>query len=99
MEAQPRHHTRRSDRPTRGRAVSIIADAKRAPLMPWQHRAADVALEVDPATGHYWYSIVVVTVPRQAGKTKLESDVADHRCLTTPRGRVWVTMQNGKTVD
>ena len=67
--------------------------------MPWQQRATDVALEIDPLTGRYRYGIVVVTVPRQAGKTKLESDVADHRCLSMPDARVWITMQNGKTVD
>jgi hypothetical protein len=77
----------------------VIAKAKRAPHMPWQRRAVDCALEVDPLTGHYWYSIVVVSVPRQSGKTKLEGDVADHRCLSRPRARVWITMQNGKTVD
>lgn len=96
---RPRHHTPRSDRPTRGPALAAVAQAKRAPLMPWQRRAADVALEVDPTTGLYHYSIVVVSVPRQSGKTKLEGDAADHRCLTLPRARVWITMQNGKTVD
>ena len=96
---EPRHHTPRSDRPTKGGGLAVIADAKRAPLMPWQRRAADVALEVDPDTGLYYYSTVVVSVPRQAGKTKLESDLADHRCLTLPRARVWLTMQNGKTAD
>lgn len=100
MEAPPRHHTPRNpDRPTRGAAVATIARAKRRPLLPWQARAADVALEVDPATGLYAFGIVVVSVQRQAGKTKLESDLADHRCLTVPRARVWITMQNGKTVD
>ncbi|MDE9365472.1 hypothetical protein PZ938_07630 [Luteipulveratus sp. YIM 133132] len=103
--ADPRHHTARSDYPTRGRALAAIAAAKGRPLMPWQQLAGDVALEYDPEPdelgrrGLYRYGIVVVTVPRQAGKTKLESDVADHRCLTVPRGRVWITMQNGKTVD
>lgn len=96
----PRHHTpRRHDRPTRGGAVAAIARAKQRPLLPWQSDAVDVALEVDPETGTYAYGIVVVSVQRQAGKTKLESDVADHRCLTVPRARVWITMQNGKTVD
>lgn len=109
MEATPRHHTPRNpDRPTRGPAVDKIARAKGARLMPWQARAVDVALELDepsvpptggPARRPYHYGIVVVTVPRQAGKTFLESNVADHRCLTVPRGRVWVTMQNGKTAD
>lgn len=96
---EPRHHTLRSDRPTKGGGLAVIAEAKRAPLMPWQQRAADVALEVDPETGLYYYSTVVVSVPRQAGKTKLESDLADHRCITLPRARVWLTMQNGKTAD
>lgn len=67
--------------------------------MPWQQRAADVACEFDPVTMHYAYGIIVVSVPRQAGKTFWESNIADHRCITTPRARVWVTMQNGKTVD
>lgn len=96
MPATPRHHTPRSDRPTRGPAVAKIAAAKGRPLMPWQRDAVDVALEVDPSTGLYWYSTVLITVPRQSGKTKLEGDVADHRCLTTPRGRVWYTAQTGK---
>jgi hypothetical protein len=39
--------------------------------MPWQQEFVDVALEVDPATGHLWYREVVVTVPRQSGKTTL----------------------------
>ena len=72
MPATPRHHTPRSDRPTRGPAVAKIAAAKGRPFMPWQRDAVDVALEVDPSTGLYWYSVVVVTVPRQAGKTKVE---------------------------
>lgn len=97
--APPRHHTARSDYPTAGPEVGVVARRKGAPLMPWQRDAADVALELDPFTGLHRYGIVVVSVPRQSGKTKLEGDVADHRCLTGRRARVWVTMQNGKTVD
>ena len=85
--------------PTRGDGVDVIARAKRAPQMHWQRRANDVALEYDPGTGLYLYDIVVESVPRQSGKTKSEGDVADHRCLSRPRARVWITMQNGKTVD
>lgn len=100
MTAAPRHHTPRDpSRPTRGHAVATVARAKGRPLMGWQQRAADVTHEVDPATGLYVYGLVIVSVPRQSGKTKLESDVADTRCLTKPRARVWITMQNGKTVD
>lgn len=97
--ATPRHHTPRSDLPTRGPGVAAIASAKRQPQMPWQRKGCDVALEYYPDSGLYRYGIVVVSVPRQSGKTKTEGDVADHRCLTLPRARVWITMQNGKTVD
>jgi phage terminase large subunit-like protein len=37
--------------------------------MPWQELVADVSHELDPATGELWYRLVVVTVPRQSGKT------------------------------
>lgn len=64
--------------------------------MPWQRDMWDVALEVDPETGLYWYDTVVVTVQRQAGKTDAFGNVADHRCMTIPRARAWLTMQQGK---
>jgi len=105
--ATPRNHTPRSSRPSRGPAVRKIAAVKGrrcpcgrcGPHMPWQRRAADVALEVDPVTKVNAFGIVVVSVPRQSGKTTLESDVADHRCLSMRRARVWLAMQNGKTAD
>jgi hypothetical protein len=65
-------------------------------MMPWQRRASDVATEIDPATGLPWYGLVVVTVQRRAGKTTLESDIADHRCLTQRDARCWYTAQTGK---
>ena len=100
MTCPPRHHTPRNpDRPTNGPGVALIGAAKGRTYMPWQHDALDVALELDPETGHYHYGIVVISVPRQSGKTTIEGDAADHRCLTTPRARVWITMQNGKTAD
>jgi hypothetical protein len=63
--------------------------------MPWQAYVADVALEVDEA-GRFVYQLVVVTVPRQSGKTTLFGTVMDHRALIVPRGRVWFTQQSGK---
>lgn len=39
--------------------------------MPWQQQVADVALEIDPATGCLAYREVRLTVPRQSGKTSL----------------------------
>ena len=51
------------------------------PLMPWQRHVVDVALEIDLATGLLAYRTVVVTVPRQAGKTTLLLSVMTHRAL------------------
>jgi hypothetical protein len=41
------------------------------PLMPWQRLVADVGGELDPDTGLPAYREVIVTVPRQSGKTTL----------------------------
>jgi len=49
--------------------------------MPWQRHVADVALEVDPATGRLAYREVVLTVPRQSGKTTLILAAAVQRAL------------------
>lgn len=60
---------------------------------PWQGDTADVALEIDPATGLLVYRVVIITVPRQSGKTKLELGVATHRCVTWPSQVVTYTAQ------
>lgn len=97
MEVEPRYHTPRNpDRPTLGHGPAAIARAKGREPMPWQRRAYDVLLEVDPATGLPWYDLGIISTPRQSGKTTIEGDLADHRCLIKRRGRVWFTMQRGK---
>ena len=63
--------------------------------MPWQQYTADVGLEVDE-DGRFFYKLVVVTVPRQSGKTTLDGGVMSHRALIIPRGRIWFTMQSAK---
>lgn len=68
----PRWATRRRpERPTRGPGVAKIARALGRPLIPWQRALADVAGEIDPATGRLAYQRVVVIVPRRAGKSLL----------------------------
>lgn len=49
--------------------------------MPWQRHVADVALEVNPETGRLQYRNVVITVPRQSGKTTLLLSLMVHRAL------------------
>src|SRR5215471_15214010 len=71
---------RTPERLTFGGAVAKLAAAMGRPLMPWQSYVADVALEVDDA-GRFCYQLVLVTVPRQSGKTTLFEAVLDHRAL------------------
>ena len=58
-------------RPTDGEIVSRTAGMLGKPLLPWQRYVADVAGEIDPATGTYYYDRVVLSTPRQCGKSTL----------------------------
>lgn len=77
----PRH----PDRETLGHEVAEVARRLGKPLMPWQRHVADVALELDPETGELYYEEVVVTVPRQCGKTYLILVLLVWRCITMAR--------------
>jgi hypothetical protein len=82
LPCPPRFGTpRRLDRPTRGVDLAKFAAALGTRLMPWQQHVADVALEVDPATGRLAYRRVILTVPRQSGKTTLMLAMFLHRML------------------
>ena len=81
----PRFGTSRSSRPTYGAEVGEIARRLGTPLMPWQQSAADIALEYDPVTGDLWFEEVVITVPRQSGKTTLLLALMVWRCTTMAR--------------
>jgi hypothetical protein len=90
----PRYATPRDPtRPTLGPSVAKVARALGRQLMPWQAQVADTALELDTDTGEWAYGVVVVTVPRQAGKTTLTLPVTVHRGLTVPDARTWYTAQ------
>lgn len=65
--------------------------------MPWQRHVADVAFEIDPNTGLLVYREIVLTVPRQSGKTTLTLSIMTHRCVAMgPNQRVFYTAQSGK---
>lgn len=103
IEAAPRFATPRNlNRQTLGRRVGQVMslidpprrlDGVRGP-MPWQQEVLDVACEIDPATGLFYYREVVVVVLRQAGKTSLSRGKVSHRCITTPRAPVLYTAQD-----
>lgn len=62
---------RRLERPTWGPLVGQISARLGKPFMPWQQYVMDVALEIDPLTGFLCYQDVIVSVPRQSGKTTI----------------------------
>lgn len=97
MNAVPRFHTPRDlTRPTLGGKLAKLSALMGKPLMPWQRMAADVALELDP-NGRFHYKRVVITVPRQSGKTTMTLALGLHRMLTVPDGKVWYTAQTGQS--
>lgn len=73
----------------------MLAAALGRPLLPWQRYVADVAGE-RTGDGRYRYPVVVLTVPRQAGKTVLLRCVGVHRAARADRRRVFYTAQTGK---
>lgn len=89
--ATPRDPSKRSD----GGRIAAIAESLGRPLMPWQRLVADVATERD-ADGAYQYEIVLVTVPRQSGKTTLVGPVQLDRIIMNPGIRCFYTAQTGK---
>lgn len=96
MSATPRHHTPRDERyRTLGGKAARLAAILGVPYMPWQRRAADVALEIDEH-GRFRYHTVVISVPRQAGKTTETLTLGLHRMMTTPGGKIWYTAQSGQ---
>jgi hypothetical protein len=74
--------------------VAAVAEAMGWPLMGWQRYVADVANEVEPATGLFAYGSVGLTVPRQSGKTTLVGAQMEHRTIYRPRRRVWYTTKS-----
>jgi hypothetical protein len=97
----PRFGTPRTpERLTLGPAVGQAARLLGKELMPWQQHVADVALELDPATGRLVYREVGLVVPRQSGKSTLVLALMLQRALATrqfgQRQRIVYTAQTRK---
>lgn len=93
----PRYGTRRRpERPTHGGRLAKVADLLGQPFMPWQRLVADVGSEYDPETGIPFYREVMITVPRQHGKTTLFLSWQIDRCVNwgSPQRMVF-TAQDG----
>ena len=96
----PRYATRRRpERESFGGELASVASKLGQPFMPWQGDAADVGCEINGRTGLPAYRKVLITVPRQQGKTTLYLSWQVSRCLS-PRWaqpqRSAFTAQSGK---
>lgn len=97
-EAQPAYCTR----PTRGAPndlakVRIVAEALGKPLIPWQALAARIITERridDPA--RYRWPVVVLTTPRQVGKTTTYGAIQTTKCIMQRGREAFYTAQTGK---
>ena len=96
MTAPARYATR----PTPGacnvreyRRLAMIMDGAGAPLMPWQRQVARVATELHPAGVGWRYKTVIVTVPRQCGKSKLVAGLQLQRSIYHRAHLTWSTAQ------
>lgn len=84
---------------TEGGEIARLALLMGKRLMPWQRQVVDVATEYRlDSSGRriYHYSKVLVTVPRQSGKTMLMGPVKLHRIMTRPGINCFSTAQTGK---
>lgn len=79
---------------TLGQHVEDVAANFGWPLLPWQRYVADVASELGP-DGRWAYPTVVLTVPRQVGKTALVFATMAQRAKQLQGHRAWYTAQTG----
>lgn len=92
----PRFATPRDlNRKTFGPAVGKVSTVLGRPLSPWQQQVSDVINEVDDE-GLLFHRFVIISVPRQSGKTALVLATAVHRCIAERRRKVWITAQTGQ---
>jgi hypothetical protein len=93
--AAPLYATRRNpELYSDGPQVALVARTLGTPLIPWQRYVADVANE-RREDGSYEHQVVLVSVPRQTGKTTLMRANGVHTCLVCGRD-VFYTAQTGK---
>lgn len=93
-ECLPRYATPRTkSRATLGGQAAETAALLGTPLMDWQRQVIDVALEIDDR-GRFVYREVILTVPRQSGKTTLMLSLILTRAFTCPPQRIVYTAQS-----
>lgn len=87
---------RNPDRRTDGAIVARFAALLDTPLLPWQRMVADVAGEIDPGTGTYYYDTVILSTPRQCGKSTLVDAIDTRNSQWGPDRYIYYLAQTGK---
>lgn len=94
-DAQPLHTTLPTPgAPNELAKVEVVAAQLKTPLLAWQRYFIRVATEKNP-DGSYRYPTVVLTVPRQSGKTTVVRALLTTRALLNEGRRAWITAQTG----
>lgn len=86
---------RDESRATDGAIVAKYAALIGTPLLPWQRYVADVAGELD-SDGTYHYDTVVLSTPRQCGKSTLVDAIDTRNAMWGADRRIYYLAQTGK---
>lgn len=78
-----------------GRPIGRLARLLGKPFMPWQAQVVAGATCLNP-DGSFMFHDVLVTTPRQSGKTTLLLPVQLHRIMSVPHASAYFTAQTGK---
>lgn len=82
-----------------GARMAAVAAMLGTPLLPWQRYVADVATEIDEATGSFRYDHVVLSTPRQCGKSALVDVNSTFNASLGPSRRIVYAAQTGKDAE
>lgn len=91
----PRFITAWPEMNAHGTAICRMQRAMGSRPMPWQVLAAH-AIGQRNHRGRPVWNYIIVTVPRQSGKTTAAGSWGTHRAITTPKGKIWYTAQTGQ---
>lgn len=97
MVPPPRYATR----PTPGAVheldrLDAVARLTWGPLIPWQRTAGRIITEVNPSGTGWRWPLVIITVPRQCGKSVLVNELHAERAIYQPSYIGRMTAQTGK---
>jgi hypothetical protein len=96
LRVPPRLATEPSGSPSLGAAVDAVGAALFGrPMQAWQSAVNHVAGEYDAQSGEMVHGVIVLHVPRRAGKTAITLAQLARRVLGAERSQSWYTAQTG----